>query len=679
VSPRSDALRTHSRFRPREGPNDLAAELLASEERYRALIETAGDGIVSATENGTITSFNAAAERMFGFTREEAIGRPLTGLMPDRFHAAHKAGIERFVETREARLIGRTVAVTGRRKDGREFPLELSLTSWESGGQIFFTGVLRDTSGRRRIEQYFATERAVLHVLAESSGIQEALLGALEALGEGTGWDLGAVWTLEDGDDALRCAALWRAPTIEASAFRALSRDSAFPPGVGLPGRVWKDCMPRWIEDVQQETNFPRLPAAAEDGLHAAIALPLTTGGRFVGALELFTRERRPPDDELLKMLMVIAREVGHFLERRRTESALRELATIVECAGDAIIGKTVDGIVTSWNPGAERLYGYSADEVVGQTIEIVTPAGHDDELPALLERVAAGETIEGHETVRRRKDGTLVHVSLTIAPVPGRDGHRTDVAVIARDISDQKRAERELAATAAELERSNAELEKFGSIAAHDLSEPLHVISGFAELVQSRYADQLDDDGNRLLDAIGSASSRMERLIHDLLAYARFGRRITREAVACGEVVEQVLASLAVRIDDADAALTVTPLPTVQGDSSQLGQLFQNLIANALKFVNGSEPEVRISAEREEDAWCFSVADNGLGIEPEHAERIFEIFQRLHPRDAFPGTGIGLAICKRIVELHDGRIWAEAAPGGGSVFRFTIPDRAGG
>jgi two-component system, sensor histidine kinase and response regulator len=654
-----------------EVPPDLAAELRASEERYLGVVESAGDGIVSANELGVITSFNAAAERIFGYTREEAVGRPLTALMPERFHEAHKAGLNRFLATREPRLIGGTVEVTGLRKDGGEFPLELTLTSWESGGLTFFTGVMRDTSDRKRVQQYFATERAVLQVLTSSSGPHEALLGALEALAEGTGSEVGGVWTINDRQ-VLECAAFWRAAGVEVPEFHALSRRTTFEPGVGLPGRVWQRRTPVWIEDVQLDTNFPRMPAAVENGLHGAIALPLASGTEFIGVLELFSRKTRTPDEELLRMLLVIGREVGNYLDRSRADEAIRELATMVECAGDAIIGKTRDGVITSWNPAAERLYGYTAEEAVGQPISIVLPPGVHDEAPAFLERVSRGERVEAYETVRCRKDGSEVDVSLTIAPTANQNGHGTAAAVIARDISDKKRAERELAAAAAELERSNAELERFGSIIAHDLFEPLRVISGFAGLVRSRYGDQLEEEGNRFLDLIGDATTRMEKLIDDLLAYARVGRGTSRGPVECGDVVEQVLASLAIRLDESSATVQVEPLPTVHGDASQLGQLFQNLIGNALKFVGDAPPKVRVHAEREDGGWRFSVEDNGPGVDPDNAERIFEAFQRLESRDV-PGTGIGLAICKRIVELHGGRIWVEALPNGGSAFRFTI------
>ena len=277
--------------------------------------------------------------------------------------------------------------------------------------------------------------------------------------------------------------------------------------------------------------------------------------------------------------------------------------------------------------------------------------------------------------------DATSRYASIPTATIeiPDGEGGIASAIVIAHDISERRRAERELAAAAVELERSNAELEKFGAIAAHDLSEPLRVIAGFGELLRARYATQLDADGIGFLAAITDATTRMRQLIDDLLAYARVGRETSREPVACAEVVEQTLAGLARRCEETGAVVTVGPLPTVRADGSQLGQLFQNLISNALKFLDDVPPEVHVSAEREEGAWRFSVRDNGPGIEPQYAERIFDVFQRLHPRDAFPGTGIGLAICQRIVELHGGRIWVEAAPGGGSDFSFTIADRADG
>jgi two-component system, sensor histidine kinase and response regulator len=654
-----------------------ATDLGVAANGYRALVESAGDAIVLANQDGLITRFNPAAERTFGYSAEEAVGQPLTLLMPERFQEAHRAGLARYLATGEARVIGKTVELSARGKDGREFPIELTLSSWKDGAETFFTGILRDISDRKRAEQYFATERAVLEALTQSFGPEDAVPRLLEAIAEGTGWELGEIWTVEEPEHVLRCRGLWHTAAIDSPEFDTLSKEIAFAPGVGLPGRIWESGRPVWLEDVQQDANFPRLPAAVKNGLHGAIALPLTSGGEFVGVIEFFSRETRPPDEDFLAMLTAVGRQIGDFLKRSATEGALREaqgqLATIVEYADDALVGKTLEGIITSWNPGAERLYGYSADEAVGRPISMLVPDGREDEFPALLQRVARGETIARFDTVRRRKDGTEVDVSLTIAPTPDRQGKIVGAAVVARDVSERKRAERELAATAAELERSNAELEQFSSIVAHDLSEPLRVIAGFGDLLRDRHAGRLDDEGSRFLDAIGNSSDRMQRLIDDLLVYARVGRESERKPVDCRAVVDETLAGLARRCEETGATVEIGPLPTVEGDATQIGQLFQNLIGNALKFADAGPPRVHISADEEGAAWRFSVSDNGIGIDPKQAERIFEPFRRLHPREAYAGTGIGLAICKRIVQLHGGRIWVEAAPGGGSVFSFTL------
>jgi PAS domain S-box-containing protein len=584
----------------------------------------------------------------------------------------------------------------------------------------------------------------------------------------------------------------------------------SFLPGVGIPGRVWESGRPTWIEDVQEDPNFPRLRAAAKNDLHAAIGLPLWSGTKLVGVIEFFSRETRLADRALLEMLVAVANHIGEFLYRLRTEEELREaeerfrgafddaptgmmlfsvgeegagrllevnrelcsitgftmdqlegrsyhdlshpqeveadlrrmrqllagrvvsyrheqryvhadghvvwvavsaslvggasgeaaggiaqvediterrgaeeqlarLGAIVESADDAIIGMTLLGTVAAWNAGAERLYGYSAEEAIGQDMSMLVPDGQEDDMPNLLDRIARGETIDRFDTVCRRKDGTEVDVSLTMSPTPDRDGKIAGAAVIAGDISERKRAEEELAIAAGELERSNAELEQFGVIVAHDLSEPMRVVAGFAELVRARYAPLLDADGSRFLDAIGNGAARMQRLIDDLLAYARVGRQTAWGTVDCQSVLDEALAGLARQLEETGATVEVDTLPRVQGDVTQIGQLFQNLIGNALKFAGEARPEVHVSAEKEKDGWRFRVSDNGIGMERKNAERIFHPFQRLNPSDDIPGTGIGLSICRRIVGFHRGRIWVEGSPGEGSVFNFTIADEARG
>ncbi|TRZ68939.1 MAG: hypothetical protein D4Q77_00575 [Methanothrix sp.] len=238
-----------------------------------------------------------------------------------------------------------------------------------------------------------------------------------------------------------------------------------------------------------------------------------------------------------------------------------------------------------------------------------------------------------------------------------------------------RKQAENKLKEYADDLERSNQELEQFAYVASHDLQEPLRMVTGYVKLLQLRYKDKLDDDADDFINYAFDGAIRMQTLINDLLAFSRVSTRGNSfEPTESEAVLEQTLTNLRMMAEDSGALITHDPLPVVMADASQLSQVFQNLISNAIKFHGDDPPKVHISAERQRDDWVFSVKDNGIGIEPQYFDRIFVIFQRLHGRTEYPGTGIGLAISKRIVERHGGRIWLESEPGKGSTFYFTIP-----
>src|SRR4051794_11577260 len=244
----------------------------------------------------------------------------------------------------------------------------------------------------------------------------------------------------------------------------------------------------------------------------------------------------------------------------------------------------------------------------------------------------------------------------------------------LAQRAAELERTNAELAETSERLERSNEELQRFATVASHDLREPLRVVSGFAELLERRHGDSLGADGKRFLEAITGGVARMDEMISDLLAYARAGRSDQPlEPVDMDEVVRVAISDLQRAIDDAGAVVEVDGLPAVTGNAASLRQLFQNLIANAIKFVGDEKPRVRIWAAEVPGGWRFTVRDNGIGVAPEQAERIFAMFTRLHGADRYPGTGVGLALCQRIVDVHGGRVWFEPAPGGGSQFLFTI------
>ena len=272
------------------------------------------------------------------------------------------------------------------------------------------------------------------------------------------------------------------------------------------------------------------------------------------------------------------------------------------------------------------------------------------------------------------KKDGNPLWVRINISIAQGIDGSTRFLAVII-DISERKQVDEKLSQVMEELTRSNEELEKFAYVASHDLQEPLRMVSSFARLLENRYKGKLDQDADDFINFAVDGANRMQVLITDLLAYSRVGRWGNEfKEVSSEAVLERALSNLKVVVEQRGAVVTRDPLPVMMGDDSQLAQLFQNLIGNAVKFCEDRTPHIHVSSERRGNKWVFSVRDNGIGIAPEYFERIFLIFQRLHGKQEYPGTGIGLAICRKVAERHGGRIWVESEPGSGSTFYFTIP-----
>ena len=351
-------------------------------------------------------------------------------------------------------------------------------------------------------------------------------------------------------------------------------------------------------------------------------------------------------------------------------------LASIVESSDDAIISKDLNGIITSWNAAAERIFGYVAAEVTGKPISILAPPDRLDEMPAILEQIRQGRRVDHYETVRRRKDGKLVSVSLTVSPIRDAEGRITGASKILRDISEQKLAVQALADQAEQLARSNADLQQFAYVTSHDLQEPLRTVSGLSELVKRRYAGrQLDQDACGMLDLVVAAVERMKALVRDLLSYSTtlHSTEIPLAPVDVKQVVEWALNNLQQAIEESGAVIEISELPVVHGNKLTLIQLFQNLISNALKYRGVDPPRVTISAIPGKAEWVFSVADNGIGIAPAYHQRVFGLFTRLHG-DRYPGTGIGLALCKNIVEKHGGSIWIQSELGKGLTVKFSLP-----
>ena len=295
---------------------------------------------------------------------------------------------------------------------------------------------------------------------------------------------------------------------------------------------------------------------------------------------------------------------------------------------------------------------------------------------PAELEsRLARARSGVASHTEHNLPDGRVIQKMRN--PMPGGGFVSTYLDITERKDAEQALAEqaRKLQQAMEELQRSNAELEQFAYVASHDLQEPLRMVASYCQLLQRRYQAKLDQNANEFIGFAVEGAKRMQSLINDLLLYSRVGTQgKPLVPTSLDQVLGHALANLSLAIEEAKAEIVHDPLPTVSGDQTQLLQLFQNLIGNALKFRREAPVRVRIDVRREDVEWLISVTDNGIGIDPQYAERIFMIFQRLHTREQYPGTGIGLSVCKKIVERHGGRIWVEPAPTEGSVFKFSLP-----
>ncbi|MBI2083179.1 MAG: PAS domain S-box protein [Deltaproteobacteria bacterium] len=368
--------------------------------------------------------------------------------------------------------------------------------------------------------------------------------------------------------------------------------------------------------------------------------------------------------------------------ERERAVAVLRQseekIRLILQTAYDAFIAINREGRITEWNRQAELIFGWSLKEAIGRTLveTIIPPQYHEAHQKGLKHFL---ETGEGPVLNRRielaalHRDGHEFPVEITIWPVKA--GEHVYFNAFLRDISEKRRLEESEKRKTEELARSNQDLEQFAYVASHDLQEPLRMVSSYTQLLAKRYQLKLDKDADDFIGYAVDGAKRMQLLIHDLLEYSRVSADAKPfQPVEMGKVVRLVLDNLKMAIQEINAEMTFDPLPTVSGDEMQMARLLQNLIRNALKF-RGKEPaRIHISSEKKEDQWVFSVKDNGIGIEPAYFERIFQIFQRLHPRDKYPGTGIGLAVCKRIVENHGGKIWVESQKGSGATFFFSLP-----
>ncbi len=331
-------------------------------------------------------------------------------------------------------------------------------------------------------------------------------------------------------------------------------------------------------------------------------------------------------------------------------------------------------GITTFVNAKMEELLGYSREELLGTDGLFLIDKNELEIAHKQIEDRKRGIKQE-YERKFIQKNGKEIWTIVSATPLQDNNGNHIGNLSMITNITKRKKREKELELTMNELKRSNQELERFAYVSSHDLQEPLRMVTLYSQLLERRYKDSLDSDADDFIDYIVENAKRMKHLIDDLLEYSRVASQAKEFGnVNLEKIIEVVLTNLSVSIAENNVKVTHEPLPTVFVDENQILQVFQNLITNAIKFRGVKPPEINVSAQKGEKEWTFGVSDNGIGIKPEHQKQIFEVFKRLHTREEYPGTGIGLSIVQKIIKHHGGRIWVESEPGNGSTFYFTLP-----
>jgi len=615
--------------------------LAQMEGRYRGLLEAAPDAMVVVNVAGKIVLLNVQAEKQFGYSRDELVGQKVKNIIPEGFAERIIADGTRSAADALAQQIGTGLELIGRRKDGTEFPIEIMLSPLESAEGILVTAAIRDISVRR------AAETNLAQMEGRYRGLLEAAPDAMVVVNVA-----GEIVLLN----------------VRAEKEFGYKRDE-------LIGQKVKNIIPVGFAE--------RIIADGTRSAAEALAQQIGTGIELIGRrkdgsefpIEIMLSPLESPEG------ILVTAAIRDISVRRTAETSLAQMEGryrgLLEAAPDAMVVVNVAGEIVLLNVRAEKEFGYNRNELVGQKVKNIIPEGFAERLIADGERSAAEALAQqigtGIELSGRRKNGSEFPIEIMLSPLESPDGILVTAAI--RDISVRKAAEADLLQKIDELNVSNEELGKFAYIASHDLQEPLRMVASYTQLLSRRYKGKLDAEADEFIAFAVDGANRMQRLIQDLLSYSRVGTK-GQELLdtSSEEALQRALVNLRAAVEESGAVVTHDPLPTVLADGMQLIQLFQNLIGNAIKYQKPGVPRVHISASRNgAKQWKFSVKDNGLGIEPQYFEKIFGMFQRLHKREEFAGTGIGLAICKKIADRHGGCISVESEPGQGSTFSFAL------
>lgn len=660
--------------------------LSESEARFRQFFEQEPEYCYMISPEGLMLDVNKAALRALGYRKKDLVGKPVKTVYAPESLAKMRQVFLKWKKT--GVLKDEEMVIISKNGERRTVLLSAEAVKGKDGKILHSISVQKDITKRKQAEEKLdhlnAVLRAIRNVNQLITRVKERgklITGICEEIIETRGYFNAWIVIMD------------KLGKVEATAEAGLGKGF-------LPMLEWlkrgelTDCGRRALKQADivvtedPPSSCANCPLSSSYSGRGAMTTRLKHERKVYGLLTVSIPANLSGDEEERTLFKEIARDIAFALhglevegERKRAEEELSFKTTLLEAQSET----SIDGILVVDNEGKTILFNKRFGEMWNIPQQILDTRSDERMLQSVLNQLKDPDGflekvkyLYAHKNEKSRdeiefKDGKVF--DRYSSPLIDSNGKYYGRIWYFRDITERERMEEELKRALAELKRSNAELEQFAYVASHDLQEPLRMVSSYLQLIEKRYKGKLDSDADEFIAFAVDGALQMRALINDLLTYSRLDTRFQPlKSTDCETVLRQVLDNMKISIEETKAKITHDPLPFVMADSYQLVQSFQNLIGNAIKFRSKGPPRVHVSAEKKGNMWVFSVRDNGIGIDPQYAKRIFQIFQRLHGRNKYPGTGIGLAVCKKIAKRHGGDIWMESEPEKGSTFYFSIP-----